>query len=140
MGRIQDWEIPMLKFFLEAQTKTMQWGSWDCALVSAAHIDNITGTEFYKTHAGKYHSRETAAAYLASIGADGLASLAAMTLGAPLDDVNMAEPGDIGVFDTREGPALGIIDLSGKKIAGINPFGPGFVRFPRSIATAVWRV
>jgi hypothetical protein len=116
------------------------WGVWDCALMAAAHVDNITGSEHYTAHANHYDSADSAAAYLASLGVDGLDGLATQILGDPLANKKMAQRGDIVTFDTDLGPALGVVDLSGMKIIGLDPSESGFIRIPLALSTSAWRV
>ena len=140
MSRFQNWPSRM-DVFLRAHAGTVfEWGVWDCALMAAAHIDNITGSEFYTDHAGKYHDADSAAAYLASLGVDGLDGLATQILGVSLANKKTAQRGDVVTFDTDLGPALGVVDLSGTKIMGLDPSEAGFIRLPRALATAAWRV
>jgi hypothetical protein len=138
--RAQDWQSRMNASLRSAAQRTMEWGVFDCALLSALHIDALCGTQLYDAHSGHYSDRDGANAYLAFIGCTDLPDLATQLLGAPIDYIRKGQRGDIACFPTDQGAALGIVDLSGLKIAGINPSAPGLVRIPLSMASAVWRV
>ncbi len=99
--------------------------------MAAAHIDNITGSELYAEHAGKYHDAESAAAYLASLGVDRRCRRPSCRHATPLGfNPRMAQRGDVVNFNTDLGPALGVVDLSGTKIIGSRSFGKGFYPLP----------
>ena len=140
MSRFQKWQRRLHQWLHAHARERHGYCIWDCALMSASHLDAITGSEHYVAYAGHYDSADGAADYLASLGVDGLAGLATQILGVPLANKKMAQRGDIVTFDTDLGPALGIVDLSGMKIIGLDPSEAGFIRLPRSLSTAAWRV
>ena len=140
MRRFQDWPTRMDAWIKAHAHDAHAYGSWDCALMAASHIDNITGTALFAEHAGQYEGEAAAAHYLVSIGVGGLEGLATRTLGEPLPSRKFAQRGDVVTFETELGTALGIVDLSGLKIACLNPSLQGFTRLPLAMATAVWRV
>jgi hypothetical protein len=140
MARFQNWPSRMDEFLRAHAVTEFAWGIWDCALMAAAHLDNITGSEHYVTRAGHYDSPDSAADYLTSLGVAGLDGLATQILGDRLVNKKMAQRGDIVTFDTTLGPALGVVDLSGMKIIGLDPSEAGFIRIPLALSTAAWRV
>jgi hypothetical protein len=140
MRRFENWQTRMDQWVRFHRAQVHEYGIWDCALMAASHLDNVTGSELYVTHQGHYDSAETAAEYLASLGLDGLKGLASSILGSPLPNPKFRHRGDIALFDTRLGPALGVVALSGLHILGLNPDGPGFCAVPLAEASAIWRV
>lgn len=137
--RLQNWPSLMDDWLREHAKADFAWGKWDCALMAASHIDNIAGSEFYAAHAGKYHDSESAADYLKTLGVPDVGALpAAMICGG--FNPRMAQRGDIVTFNTALGPGLGIVDLSGMKIAALSPSETGFIRLPLRLAVAAWRV
>lgn len=138
--RFQDWPTRMDLWIKSHGADQHAYGAWDCALMAASHIDNLTGSDLYAQHAGQYGDAPASTEYLLSLGFDGLAGLARDVLGAPLKAASMAQRGDVVIFQTGFGPALGIVDLTGMKILGLNPSNKGFVRLPMALADEAWRV
>jgi hypothetical protein len=138
--RLQNWPTLMHCWLRDNAAQSFAWGRWDCALMAAKHVDCITGTWHQDIHGGKYDDADSAASYLASLGTDGLGGLATQILGAPLANKKMAQRGDVVTFKTTLGPALGIVDLSGMKIIGLDPKETGFIRLPLALSTSAWRV
>ncbi len=137
--RLQNWPTLMNEFQAQAQEKQMIWGTWDCALMAAGHIDALTGSQIGAQHAGKYDSAETAAAYLATLGVEDLTGLATQILGPPLAATGKAQRGDIVTFKTRdEGTALGIMGYA--YFCALDPSGKGLTRLSPTLITAAWRV
>ncbi len=140
MKRISNWRSHMDRWVIAHAADRHVYGRWDCALMAASHIDNLTGSSHFAAHVAKYNCAESASAYLASLGIGGLGTLADVTLGAPLKTPKLAHSGDIVLFETDLGPALGIIDLPGTHILGLDPSETGFIRHKRARADAAWRV
>lgn len=140
MRRLQDWPTRMDAWIAAHAADAHDYGIWDCALMAASHIDNLTGSSLFAEHYGQYSCAEESAGYLWTLGIDDLKDLAVLVLGEPLATPKMAQRGDVVVFATELGPALGIVDLSGRKILALNPSQTGFVRLPLAVADAAWRV
>ncbi|MEZ0263021.1 MAG: hypothetical protein ACAH80_18595 [Alphaproteobacteria bacterium] len=140
MRRFQDWPTRMDAWMRAHAQDAHAYGSWDCALMAASHIDNLTGSQLFAQHAYQYEHEAAAAHYLITLGAGGLEGLATMVLGQPLPSPKFAQRGDVVTFDTDIGTALGIVDLTGLRIAALNPSKTGFIRLPLALATAAWRV
>lgn len=140
MERFEDWPSRMDRWLREKSREEHVYGRWDCALMAASHIDNLTGAGLFSLHFMGYSDAEGASEYLAGLGVDGLAGLAESVLGPAMTNKKKAQRGDIVTFDTLLGPALGIIDLSGLKIVALDPSKIGFIRLPAALSTAAWRV
>ena len=143
MTRYQDWQSRMDRWRLAHASDKHVFGTWDCALMAASHVDNITGTSIFSAHAEHYDSADSSQTYLQSLGFADLGALATGMLGSPLAKPSFAQRADIVLFSTDIGPALGIIDLAGMSIIALDPKNPGFTppgRLPRGLATIAWRV
>lgn len=140
MRRFQDWQKRMDAWLKAHAQDAHAYGTWDCALMAASHIDTITGTALYDAHAGRYDHEAGAAHYLIELGVGGLDGLARQALGDEIPNRKLAQRGDVVTFETALGLALGVVDLSGTKFVALNPSMTGFIRLPLALATAAWRV
>lgn len=112
------------------------WGRMDCTCWVADWVLARTGRDAMAGWRGRYRSR-LGQARLLRREADGLAGAAARGLAAigaePIDPA-AAGPGDIGIIDTTDGPAMAIRG----QLAWLAKTGDGLWRCP--VATRAWRI
>jgi hypothetical protein len=116
MTRYHDWEKRLDEYLTKAKTQTFSWGSFDCALFVCGAVASITGVDMGADFRGKYDSCESAAEVMQAYAGGGLEQLAekmADTLHLSEVPKFMAQRGDVVLFDTDHGPALGIVSLDG---------------------------
>lgn len=137
--RYEDWPDRLARFFDVAKGKSFSRGSWDCALFACAAGQAMTGFDFGQNFRGQYDDASGADHVLKTIGAGTLQNTVIAVLGDPLPTVLKAQRGDVVLFQTEEGDALGIVDLSGQKFCAVTP-KRGFTQIPLQNATLAWRV
>lgn len=135
--RLQDWPERMDAFLRAAQARPFAWGRWDCCLFALAHADTITGSRHFDHFKGLCHDQDSARAALDGLG--GLEAALDGLFGPRLENTNFAQRGDIVTYDSGNGPALGIVDFCGRKIAVLTQHD-GLGRLPRRRALAAWPV
>ena len=112
-----------------------EWGKNDCCSFAADAVRAQTGRDAMAGLRGLYWDEGSAAHILAAPG--GLVRLVNTWLpGQPLPSVATARRGDLIMFDSGNGPALGI--CVGDKFAAVKPGGLGY--FAMRHAITAWRV
>ena len=139
MTRYEDWPQRLGAFLDNAGTHIFQPGLWDCVLFTCAGVEAITGVDHSEVWAGFYSNRDEAEELLQIRGFQDLAEATSHTLGEPLPSPLMSQRGDVVLFMTEEGPALGIVSLTGMHIACVGIDG-SVTRRPLSDALTGWRV
>lgn len=132
--RQPDWPTKVGLFFAQNAARPFEWGSWDCALMAADTMQEMTGHDFAAPLRGKYH---TAAGAMALIKPEGdLIGLVTTLMGQPMDNPLMAQRGDLAVVNNEGRQAAGIVWGAGVVAAGQH----GLVTVPNSSVLAIWRV
>lgn len=137
-ARYQDWAVRLDAFFADAAGRPFQRGTFDCTLMAADAVMVMTGIDFCAPFRGQYDSAAGAQAIIDAEFGGSLENAVIMHLGPPLPTVRKAQRGDVVLFNTPEGDALGVVDLSGTKIVVLSP--DGLVRLPLRVATMAWRI
>jgi len=138
MVRHQNWPSILAEYFRDCEHERFMRGHYDCALFAGRAIDLMTGSDFCSEFADKYTTKKGATELIKKKGYKNLEDLATKKLGVPLSNIKMAQRGDCISFDATEGVALGIVDLSGAKIAAAAKDGIQFL--PMACGRKAWRV
>jgi hypothetical protein len=136
--RFEDWTERLEYFLWLAQGRAFAWGAWDCSLFGAEGVKALTGDDFGAAFRGQYSDAAGAAQALIEIGEGDLESTVTSFMGPPLSLPAKAQRGDLVLFESGDGPALGIIELTGTHFAAVTTRGT--VRLPRARALQAWRV
>lgn len=113
--RKENWVTLLADFLKTHLNAPFKRGEHDCAVFVAQALEVITGDDFIREFNGKeYHSKGEAAKLLKTHGFDDLEALATDRLGEPYANINFAKRGDVVSLHGEEGPALAIVDLSGR--------------------------
>lgn len=122
--------------FLRDRAETpFQWGVNDCCVFAADAVLSQTGRDLAAGWRGKYDDELSAEVVLLAFG--GIAKIATEALGIALPLVTTAQRGDVVLFESGAGPALGI--CVGDKFAAIRREG-GVGYFSMRHAVTAWRV
>jgi len=141
MSRPDDWDVRLGMAIDAAARREFGWGRHDCALAACSIVQAITGTDPAAQFRGRYTTARGALRALRSAGYDDLeAAAAALAEEHGFREIApaLAQRGDLLLADTRYGPALGAVDLSGKH--GLFAGQSGAVRISVSAARRAWRV
>lgn len=138
--RREDWPARLAAAIADRSDKAWSWGAHDCCITAADLVLAMTGADPAKGIRGKYKSARGARSMLQRHGGDAAALAASIAVreGWPRIAVSHAQRGDLVACDGPEGPALGIVDLSGQ--AALVADKTGFGRVPLRLAVAAWRV
>lgn len=117
MNRFPDWQRRLNQFMLGRKADPFVWGENDCALLVCDAVQEITGTNMAEEVRGKYESEESARSLMGSSLAAYAANVAAKHE-LPETDWKHLRRGDVGLIDTKDGGALGIVWM------------PGYLSFP----------
>lgn len=142
MKRRRDWVERLDKFLRGLARSPFDWASHNCCVMSCDAIYEMTGVDPMAAWRGKVKTKRGAYALIKRIGGGDLCDLAVkIASNLMLEEVapSFAQRGDVVIFPTDEGDALGIVDLSGRVIVGIHP-EHGVTRVPLTRATRAWRV
>jgi hypothetical protein len=113
--RKENWAMLLAAFFHDRLNKPFKRSEHDCAVFVAQALEVMTGEDYIRElKAEAYHSKGEAKKVLNSHGFETLEDLATDRLGQPYENINFAKRGDVVSLHGEEGPALAIIDLSGR--------------------------
>lgn len=112
MKRRSDWQGILNQFMGSRNYVPFAWGQNDCALLVCDAVLEITGTDMAADVRGKYDSEESARALLGGLLAD-YAARVAEKHELPATDWKSLRRGDVGLIDTKDGGALGIVWMPG---------------------------
>jgi len=141
MRRKSNWPRDLAAAIRRMRDTPFEWGVHDCGLAAATVIESITGVDPAAGLRGKYSSAAGSARRLKEVSGGGLEEFAesiAASLGCGEIDVARAGRGDAVLFDTEDGPALGIVDTDG--IHAVATGTRGWIRLPVRQCRRAWRV
>ncbi|EME71383.1 hypothetical protein H261_03203 [Paramagnetospirillum caucaseum] len=142
LTRFQDWPVRLDAAIAAARAVPFGYGPGQshCCLFSSGVVQAITGTDVYAWFRGRYRCERGAYVALRRFAGgdvpEAVARIAA-ECGAPEIPLALAGRGDVVLFDTPEGPAMGIC-LGAHLVSVTRPHGLGFL--PMSAATRAWKV
>lgn len=123
MMRQPDWHARLVEYLHGARVRPFQFGQHDCSLFAADCVAAMTGNDMAADWRGRYSTMRGGLRVLRKAGFDDHIALAASRFPevAPL----MAQPGDLAVVPTDDGPALGVVQ--GEAVYVLGPHGLGLV-------------
>lgn len=105
--RLPDWRNRLYDYLTRIAPEPLVYGHHDCALFAANAVHAMTGVDFAAPYRGRYTTLQEGMRILAVDGfADHVALAHAHLTQVP---VAMALPGDLAVFETRAGRAVGVV-------------------------------
>lgn len=125
----------LAEYLRERADSPFVWGENDCCMFAADWVLRVTGRDHLAIFRVLYSDEIGAAELLAEVG--GVARGATEMLGRPLPTVATAQRGDVVLFESGQGPALGI--CVGDKFAALKP-PQGIGYFAMRHAVTAWRV
>ena len=134
MTRLADWPQRLAAYLEARQFAPFVWGSNDCCRFAADGVLAMTGHDYMASLRSQYTTPLQASRLLKK--QDGLHKLTCKQLGQPLATTAVAGRGDVVLFDTPAGPALGLCVGAQIVSAGIN----GTVFCSMSEALVAWGV
>lgn len=108
--------IDLLEFVESRKDVPFEWGKQDCCLFAADAVVAMGGEDYAAPYRGKYSTEIGAKRLLSKSAKDGLNGLISDIL-EPIDK-NMAQRGDVVLFDGGNGDTLGIYWMGGIFCAG----------------------
>ena len=105
--RFSDWQTRLQAYLGCIAREPLAYGQHDCALFAADAVRAMTGVDFAAPYRGKYATLAGGLRLLARAGFADHVALARAHL-TPVA-VALAMPGDLAVFDTEAGLALGVV-------------------------------
>jgi cell wall-associated NlpC family hydrolase len=131
-ARLEDWPQRLAQYLRAHAQTPFVWGSNDCSLFTCGAIQAQTGIDVAAPFRGQYTTSFSAAKamsrYVGKTGALSLLETSAVKLTAQYGIAALASPklaqrGDVVLFDTLLGPALGIVGLDGITFRSVGPDG-----------------
>ena len=107
MPRYADWQTRLHEYLAGVARAPLAYGQHDCALFAADAICAMTGVDLAATYRGRYDSLAGGLQLLARDGFADHVALARSHLA--VGAVATAMPGDVAVFETDLGSALGVV-------------------------------
>lgn len=132
--RLADWPQRLAAYLASRQFTPFLWGSNDCCRFAADGVQAITGHDYMASLRSQYATPLQASRLLKK--QDGLLQLTCKQIGQPLPSPLMASRGDVVLFDTPAGTALGLCVGAQIASAGIS----GTVFCSMTAALAAWGV
>lgn len=135
--RASNWPALLAKFVESKLGQPFEWQTNNCALFACDWIAMLTGVDPAESFRPQITSALTAARVLKAYGGlEQIASTACKENGWPACENTFARRGDVVLYDTDTGPALGV--CLGNLSAFASPTG---VTFAPTISTrAAWRI
>ena len=140
MKRYPDWPRRLNAFLQTSAGQEFAWGQNDCALFACAAIAAQTGVDPASPLRGTYNTRAGALrAVLPDGGFEQLVDRVTAEHQMPeLRSTRLAQRGDLVLFDSQDGPALGIVGFSGLHALSTAP--QGIKEVPLGAWRRAWRV
>lgn len=137
MIRQMDWLENLTKFIADAQHRVFVWGAWDCCLMAANAIQEMTGTDPVPKYRGVYTTKRGALKLIVAHGGfeSFMAEIAAENDCARIPALS-AQRGDAVLLPLPDMPALGI--CLGRHAAYAAPIGLTLV--PMDSSMICWSV
>ncbi len=107
MTKLTDWQSRLIRFVGSAGRKPFEAGRNDCTLFAAGCVEAQTGVDFAADWRGRYTTLRGGQRMLRKAGyRDHVEMVERLFEEVP---VAFAQPGDVAVLPTPDGPALGIV-------------------------------
>lgn len=116
--RVRGWQARLIDYLGGAARTPFADGQHDCALFAAGAVAAMTGHDYAAPYRGRYTTIRGGLRILRRDGFADHVALAAAHL--PEKPVARANPGDLAVIDTLDGPALGVVQGEGIFVLGQN--------------------
>ena len=142
MTRFPDWQARLDRFLNENTARAFAYGSWDCSLFVCDAIQVMTGVDPAESFRDRYSKRYQAMRMIRSKYGSGSVRTVAMgvanELGFERCQPLLAQRGDLILIQRKTDYSLGIVDLSGERIAVLAK--NGIWRVPLETAMIAWHV
>ena len=135
MTRVEGWEKSLNDCIEAALVRPFCWGENDCCLFAADAIRALTGRDPAGDYRRRYASAAQAAKLLQRLG--GIEAIPG-TAGFEEVAVAFARRGDVVLAENDGNLLLGVVDMTGRRIAV--PGAQGLVFLPLESALKAWRV
>lgn len=116
IARYPDWRARLTAYLAAGAREPFAYGRHDCALFAAGAVAAMTGIDLAAPFRGRYRSLRGGLRVMRAAGYADHVALAAAHL--PACDPARALPGDLAVFDTPDGRALGVVQGPGVYVLG----------------------
>lgn len=131
MIRFEDWPSRLATVLNAAETRRFSYGTHDCTLFAANCVFAMTGHDPAAFLRGTYRDENQAFEILNKNG--GMKSAVTAALGIPCKNMRAAMRGDVAMVETKRGHALGVVDLTGARIASAGDDGLAFLPLKRGL-------
>jgi hypothetical protein len=144
IARNHTWEADLHHYLAGQLDQQFQFGVRDCCLFVCNAILAMTGTDVAAGFRGSYSTAIGAARTIKSITGTGptvedAANYVTEKFGMPkLAAVLLAQRGDVVLYDSNEGPILGLVGLNGRDVLFVTEMA--MRRIPLAQCRAAWRV
>lgn len=122
-GRLPDWQARLVTYLHAARLRPFAYGRHDCSLFAADCVSAMTGQDMAVPWRGRYTTLRGGIRVLRRAGYRDHVALTASLF--PEIPPLSAQPGDLAVVPTDEGPALGVVQ--GEAVYLLGPTGLGLV-------------
>lgn len=103
MKRFQDWPERLAAFIESRRDQPFAWGTRDCVALANDWVEVCTGERvFHVEHSTEAEANET----IAALG--GLEAAVTSVMGSPKANPRAVQRGDVVLFESDRGPALGV--------------------------------
>jgi hypothetical protein len=142
LSRLPCWQCRLSRFLSLRQRDPFAYGKFDCCLFAANAIQEMTGTDIAAYFRGRYSSRKEALAlvkdYVGRVSIRLLTEKVATEHGMRKVSILTAQRGDLILIQRSRDYSLGIVDLSGSRVAVLGSSGIG--RIALRDGSRAWRV
>jgi hypothetical protein len=135
--RYENWPCRLQILLDAAREQEFSWGTLDCCQWAGLAVEAQTGVNPIAHIRGKYRTAIGAKRVLNRDFGGSLRAGVTLSMGDPVPPL-MAGRGDLVLVDLDGTECVGVVDLSGERIAAIGLHGLEFV--PLTAAVAAWKV
>lgn len=135
--RYENWPIRLQSLLDHSQHRDFSWGDFDCCQWAGLAVEAQTGDNPLSDTRGRYSTEVGAKRVLINSFGGSLSAGWTQLLGEPVEPA-YAGRGDIVLVDIDGAEAIGVVDLSGERIACLGQSGLTYL--PTTAALAAWKV
>lgn len=135
--RKEHWPSHLQTFLDYARTREFAWGDFDCCQFAGLAVEAQTGSNPIADARGRYGTAVGAQRVLRNSFGGSLRSGWTQVLGEPIPPA-LAQRGDVVLVEVDGVEAIGVVDLTGERVAVLTLDGLEYVTL--SAALAAWRV
>jgi hypothetical protein len=138
MNKLENWTVEFSEFIQENKNREFKRSMFDCTIFVGLAIEVITGVNLVEDYLGQYKTKKEGFELLKSQGINDLCDLVTEHLDQPYSGVGFAQRGDVVLIEYHGETALGVVDLTGRRVVTTGKEGLVFLKMEHWLKA--WKV